>query len=132
MVAKAVLKRNILKALMGVNTEDLFRARQVSIVGAFLVASANNGAHAANELSALFIAIGQDVANIPEPHAGVSYHQLLPNGDHYWSMTLTSLIVATYGGGTNLATQRECLDMLGCAGKGKVNKFAKICADGLE
>jgi len=37
------------------------------------------------------------------------------------------LIVATYGGGTGLATQRQCLEMLGCYGNGKVYKFAEIC-----
>jgi hydroxymethylglutaryl-CoA reductase (NADPH) len=49
-------------------------------------------------------------------------------GDFYWSITLPSLIVATYGGGTGLATQKQCLEMLGCYGKGKVEKFAEICA----
>ena len=43
-------------------------------------------------------------------------------------MTLTSLIVGTVGGGTALATQQECLDMLGCRGQGKADKFAEICA----
>jgi hydroxymethylglutaryl-CoA reductase (NADPH) len=52
----------------------------------------------------------------------------LPNGDYYWSITLTSLIVATYGGGTGLPTQRECLEMLGCYGPGKVDMFAEVCA----
>jgi hydroxymethylglutaryl-CoA reductase (NADPH) len=36
--------------------------------------------------------------------------------------------VATFGGGTGLATQRECLALLGCVGKGKVRKFAEIVA----
>jgi hydroxymethylglutaryl-CoA reductase (NADPH) len=36
--------------------------------------------------------------------------------------------VATYGGGTGLATQRECLELLGCYGQGKVKKFAEIVA----
>jgi hydroxymethylglutaryl-CoA reductase (NADPH) len=58
----------------------------------------------------------------------VTYAQLLENGDYYWSTTLTSLIVATYGGGTGLPTQRECLELLGCYGAGKVGKFAEICA----
>ena len=127
-VAEAVIKKELLKNLMGISTRDLFWMRQVSMVGAFMVGSANNGAHAANGLTALFIATGQDVANISESHAGVTYHQLLDNGDYYWSMTLTSLIVATYGGGTHLATQSECLRMLGCLGKGKVKRFAEICA----
>jgi hydroxymethylglutaryl-CoA reductase (NADPH) len=38
------------------------------------------------------------------------------------------LIVATYGGGTGLATQRECPELLGCYGAGKANKLAEICA----
>jgi hydroxymethylglutaryl-CoA reductase (NADPH) len=118
----------VLKDLMGVETNTVFWARQIQMAGSFLVGSANNGAHAANALTALFIATGQDVANVSESHAGISYSQLLDNGDYYWSMTLPSLIVATYGGGTGLATQRECLEMLGCYGAGKVHKFAEICA----
>jgi hydroxymethylglutaryl-CoA reductase (NADPH) len=127
-VAEATIKRELLKELMGVDTETLFWARQVQMAGSFLVGSANNGAQAANGLTAMFIATGQDVANIAESHAGVSYTQLLDNGDYYWSMTLTSLIVATVGGGTGLATQRECLDLLGCSGPGKAHKLAEICA----
>jgi hydroxymethylglutaryl-CoA reductase (NADPH) len=113
---------------MGVEGHELFRARQISNAGSFIGGNANNGAHYANGLTALFIATGQDVANVSESHAGVTYSQLLDNGDYYWSVTLTSLIVATHGGGTNLPTQRECLEMLGCSGKGKVQKFAEICA----
>ncbi len=127
-VAEAVIRRDILKRLMGVDTADLFRARQISQAGAFLAGAANNGQHAANGLAAMFIACGQDAADVAESHAGVTYCQLLDNGDYYWSITLTSLIVATYGGGTGLATQRECLEMLGCYGAGGANKFAEICA----
>ena len=36
--------------------------------------------------------------------------------------------MGTYGGGTGLPTQRECLELLGCYGKGKVHKLAEICA----
>jgi len=127
-VAEAVIRKELLLEIMGVDTRDLFRFRQVQIAGAFLAASANNGAHAANGLAALFIATGQDVANISESHAAISYGQLLENGDYYWAITLPSLIVATYGGGTGLPTQRQCLEMLDCYGAGKVNKLAEICA----
>ena len=127
-VAEAVLRKDLLKEMMGVDTRDLFRARQIQMAGAFLAGSANNGAHAANGLAALFIATGQDVADISESHAAISYSQLLDNGDYYWSITLTSLIVATYGGGTGLPTQKQCLEMLGCYGTGKAKKFAEICA----
>jgi hydroxymethylglutaryl-CoA reductase (NADPH) len=127
-VAEAVLRRDVLRELMGVDTRDLFEYRQIGMVGSFMSGAAYNGAHAANGLTAMFIATGQDAANISESHSGVTYAQLLPNDDYYWSTTLTSLIVATYGGGTGLATQRECLELLGCYGQGKVQKFAEICA----
>jgi len=127
-VAECTIKGELLKSLMGISSKELFWSRQVSNAGAFLAGSANNGAHAANGLTAMFIATGQDVANVSESHAGVTYAQLLDNGDYYWSITLTSLIVATYGGGTGLPTQRECLEMMDCYGKGKADKFAEICA----
>ena len=127
-VAEAVIRRDILKHILHIDSADLARTRDVMMAGAFLAGSANNGAHAANGLAALFIATGQDVANIAESHAAITYTQALDNGDFYWSVTLPSLIVATYGGGTGLATQRQCLEMLDCYGKGKVHKFAEICA----
>ncbi len=127
-VAEVVLRRDRLQAIMGVDTAALFHMRQISQAGAFFAGSANNGAHAANGLAAIFIATGQDAANVAESHAAVVYAQLQANGDLYWSITLPSLIVATYGGGTGLPTQRECLDLLGCYGTGKSDKLAEICA----
>ena len=127
-VAEAVIKKDVLARLMRVDTQALFRARQVSNAGALLAGSAYNGPHAANAIAAIFIACGQDVANVAESHAGITYAQLLDNGDYYWSVTLPSLIVASYGGGTGLPTQRECLEVLGCYGTGKADKLAEIVA----
>lgn len=127
-VAEAVLRRDVLRRVLGVEAADLLRSHQLCSLGAFIAGSANNGAHAANGLTALFIATGQDVANVAESHAAVVYAHLLEDGDFYWSITLPSLIVASYGGGTALPTQRECLEMLGCYGEGKANKLAEICA----
>jgi len=90
--------------------------------------SVNNGAHAANGLTAMFIATGQDVANIAESSAAIVHAEETKGGDYYFSVTIPSLIVATYGGGTSLPSQLECLDMLGCSGAGKVNKLAEIMA----
>ena len=127
-VAEATLSNEVLKRIMGVDASALFHIRQISQAGAFMAGSSNNGAHSANGLAAMFIATGQDVANVAESQAAIVYAQILANGDYYWSITLPSLIVATYGGGTGLATQRECLDLLGCYGRGQANKFAEICA----
>jgi hydroxymethylglutaryl-CoA reductase (NADPH) len=127
-VAEAVVPNRLLKQIMGIDAKHVFWARQIQMAGAFLAGSASNAAHPANALTALFIATGQDVANVAESHAAITYLQLLDSGDLYWSVTLPALIVATYGGGTGLATQRQCLEMLGCYGNGKANKFAEICA----
>src|SRR5271166_1242708 len=47
-VAEVVIRREILKQLMGVDTNELFEVRQISSTGAFLAGSANNGGHSPN------------------------------------------------------------------------------------
>jgi hydroxymethylglutaryl-CoA reductase (NADPH) len=123
-----VIRNEVLERLMRVDTRTRFRARQVSNPGTPMAGSVYTGSHAANGIAAMFIATGQDVANVAESHAGITYAQLLDNGDYYWSVTLTSLIVASYGGGTGLPTQRECLELLGCYGEGKADRLAEIVA----
>ena len=126
-VAEAFIPDEVLRRRLGVDAESIQRYRQVATAGAILAGSAYNGAHAANGLAAIFIACGQDVANVSESHAGITFTELREGG-LYWSTTLTSLVVGTYGGGTGLATQRRWLEVLGCYGAGKVNRFAEICA----
>jgi hydroxymethylglutaryl-CoA reductase (NADPH) len=127
-VAEATIPDEAFRKIMRSSSELMYRARQVSNLGGFMSGVNNNGAHSANGITAVFIATGQDVANVAESSAAYVFAELQPNGDYYYSVTIPSLIVATYGGGTGLATQRECLEMLGCYGKGKVRKFAEIVA----
>ncbi len=127
-VAEAVIKREALIQNTRVTPEAILYHSQVANVGAFLSGANNNGLHSANGITAMFIATGQDVANVAESSAGVVYVEPTKEGDLYISITIPSLIVATYGGGTGLATQRECLEILDCYGKGKVYKFAEIVA----
>ena len=127
-VAEAVVSAAALEEIMHVSVEQMFRARLVSQLGGYLAGVNNNGAHTANGITAMFIACGQDVANIAESSAAAVYAEITPTGDYYFSVTIPSLIVATHGGGTGLATQRECLELLGCYGQDKVKKFAEIVA----
>ena len=127
-VAEAIIPAKLLEKIMHTNIDLVYKARQVSNLGSFLSGVNNNGAHSANAITALFIATGQDVANVAESSAAIVYSEITPQGDYYYSITLPSLIVATYGGGTALATQRECLELLGCYGQDKVRKFAEIVA----
>jgi hydroxymethylglutaryl-CoA reductase (NADPH) len=126
--AEATIPREVLVQHLRVEPESLHYHAQVANVGAILSGANNNGLHSPNGITAMFIATGQDVANVSEGSAGIIYAELTPKGDLYLSITIPSLIVATYGGGTGLPTQRECLEILGCWGKGKVNKFAEIVA----
>lgn len=127
-VAEVTLPASLMREQMGIEAGQLFGKRLVSNLGSFMAGATSNGAQAANGITAIFIATGQDVANVAESSAAYGFSELLPDGAYYASVTLPSLIVATYGGGTGLATQRECLEMLDCYGEGKVRKLAEIVA----
>ena len=127
-VAEVTIPNQLLKDVMHTTAEAMFYQRQLSNMGAMLANAVNNGAHFANGLTAMFIATGQDVANVAESSAGLVYAEVRPNGDYYLSATIPSLIVASYGGGTALPSQRECLEMMGCFGEGKAHKLAEIMA----
>ncbi len=126
--AECVFRREHLLHVMRVEPESLVYHGGVANIGALMSGANNNGLHAANAITALFIATGQDVANVSEGAAGLIYSEITADGDLYLSITLPSLIVATHGGGTGLATQRECLEVLDCYGTGKVGRLAEICA----
>jgi hydroxymethylglutaryl-CoA reductase (NADPH) len=126
--AEATIPKDVLVQHMRVDPETVAYHANIANVGAFLSGANNNGCHSPNGITAMFIATGQDVANVSESSAGVVYTEVTREGDLYISITIPSLIVATHGGGTALATQRECLEILGCVGRGKVNKLAEIVA----
>ena len=127
-VAEATIPNELFQRIMRSDSRLMYRARQVSNLGGFMSGVNNNGAHSANGITAMFIATGQDAANVAESSAAFVYAELRENGDYYYSVTIPSLIVATYGGGTGLATQRECLELLGCYGKDRVRKLTEIVA----
>jgi hydroxymethylglutaryl-CoA reductase (NADPH) len=127
-VAEGVIKRDVLIQHMRVKPEQLFYHYNVANIGAILSGANNNGLHSANGITAMFIATGQDVANVSESSAGILYTELTPDNDLYMALTIPSLIVATYGGGTGLATQRDRLARLGWYGRRKVQRRAEHVA----
>ncbi len=127
-VAEITIPAGLLEPIMHCTAEALSKQRGLSNLGAFMAGAASNGAHFANGVAAVFLACGQDIANVAESSAGFVYTELMENGDYYMSATIPSLIVATYGGGTGLPTQRECLESMGCYGTGKAYKLAEIIA----
>ncbi len=88
-----------------------------NFVGSAKAASLGFNAHAANTVAAVFLATGQDAAQVVEgANAIVTMDDR--DGDLYASCSLASLEVGTVGGGTRLPTQSEGLDLMGLAGGG--------------
>ncbi len=127
-IAEATIKREDLLQIMRVDPKQIDYHGRVAAVGSFLSGVNNTGLHSPNGITAMFIATGQDVANVAESSAGILYSELTEEGDLYLSLTIPSLIIATYGGGTGLSTQKECLELMACYGKNKAYKFAEIVA----
>jgi hydroxymethylglutaryl-CoA reductase (NADPH) len=126
--AGALLPAEVLEGVLRVRARDLVTLWQRTVAGHLLAGSAGYNGQLANGLAAIFIACGQDVANVVNAAVGITQFEEETDGALYASVTLPSLTVATVGGGTGSGTARECLAMLGCAGAGKARKFAEIVA----
>ena len=89
-------------------------------------------ANAGNAIAAIFIATGQDAAEIVESSSCFTRAEYKDDA-LLFSVTLPSLEIATVGGGTNFGTAAECLKILGCHGGGSppgsnAKKLAEIIA----
>ncbi len=129
--AAARLPASIVKSYLHTTPAQLLDVWHNTMLGHVQANAVGYNAHYANGLTAIFIACGQDVANVVNSAVGITNFEVTDEGDLYASVTLPSLSVATVGGGTGLGTSRECLEMLGCAGSGNALKFAEIVASAL-
>lgn len=98
-----------------------------NLVGSAMAMSFGHNAHIANILAAVFIATGQDPAQVVEGSMGMTTCER-SGEDLYLSVRLPSLEVGTVGGGTRLPCQKEALSLMDCVGAGKAKKFAEIVA----
>ncbi|HXU31377.1 MAG TPA: hydroxymethylglutaryl-CoA reductase [Thermoanaerobaculia bacterium] len=126
--AGALLPARVVRAYLHATPEEMVEVWQHTVLGHLQAGAVGYNGHFANGLTCLFIACGQDVANVANAAVGVGHFECTAAGDLYASVTLPSLTVATVGGGTGLGTGRECLEMLGCHGAGKAKKLAEIAA----
>ncbi len=126
--AELTIPRQVLEEVLRTTPEQLRNSHGINTLSAYMTGASNNAAHPANGLAALYMATGQDMANIGEANQCSVYSYVTNTGDLYYSITLPALIMATYGGGTSLATQRECLELMGCYGKDKAYKLLEIAA----
>jgi hydroxymethylglutaryl-CoA reductase (NADPH) len=127
-VAGALLPAAVARAYLHVAPAQMCDMWHRTVLGHVHAHAVGYNAHLANGLTALFIACGQDVANVANAAVGITNFDLTDGGDLYASVTLPALTMGTVGGGTGQGTARECLELLGCAGAGKAPKFAEIIA----
>ena len=126
-----------------IDSKTLLEAHSTLQEGAIRIGALGSNVNVANLMASVFIATGQDVANVVESASAqlhmsaVSKKELdeaqktmlyysngkvfdadkTEEGGVYVSLQLPSVIAATVGGGTMLATQKECLQIMGCHGK---------------
>ena len=88
-------------------------------------------AHFANMLLGVYLATGQDAANIVEGSQGF-VHTEMRGDDLYFSATIPNIIVGTVGNGKHLPFVQQNLEMMGCtqerAPGDNARRLAIICA----
>lgn len=132
-VAEAIVKRRVVEEVLKTTPEAIDTVNKAkNLLGSARAGSVSYNAHYANIIAAIFIATGQDPAQVVESSMGYTWTEIR-GGDLYISVTLPSLELGTVGGGTRLPTQREALSILGVAGGGtppgaNARKLAEIVA----
>lgn len=124
-VSECIVPSDKLRSILKTDARTLVRCNKLkNMAGSALAGSiGGNNAHAANMVTAVFIACGQDPAqNVGSSNCSVGMECCGDlDEDLYMTCTMPSLEVGTVGGGTGLPGQSACLDMLGVRGPHKTN-----------
>lgn len=114
-VAEMVIPREICQEVLNTTPEKIVDLHiKKNLLGSILAGSLRSAnAHFANMLLAVYLATGQDAANIVEGSQGI-VHAEVRDQHLYFSVTLTNLIVGTVGNGKDLDFTRRNLMQLGC------------------
>ncbi|XP_047049507.1 3-hydroxy-3-methylglutaryl-coenzyme A reductase 3-like [Lolium rigidum] len=118
-VCEAVIREEVVRKVLKTNVQSLVELNVIKNLAGSAVAGALGGfnAHASNIVTAIFIATGQDPAQNVESSQCITMLEAINDGrDLHISVTMPSIEVGTVGGGTQLASQSACLDLLGVKG----------------
>jgi len=126
--AEVTVPASLIETRLHTTARGMADYARMSVLGGVMSGSIGVHGHYANGLAALFIACGQDAACVAEATVGVTRFEELDDGALYAAVTLPNLIVGTVGGGTQLPTQKACLDILGLSGPGHARAFAEVAA----
>lgn len=129
--ADVTIPKAVIESYLHTTPQEMFNFWVSSVYGSLQAGIVGLNAHFANGLAAIYIACGQDVAQIVNASIGISGGHVTEEGDVYVFVRLPCLVIGTVGGGTGLPTQKECLRIMGCSGAGKAKKFSEIVAAAL-
>lgn len=120
-VCEAIVPADKLKSILKTDARTLVQCNKLKNMSGSAMAGSigGNNAHAANMVTAVFIATGQDPAqNVTSSNCSTNMEVLCSDfgEDLYVTCTMPSLEVGTVGGGTVLPGQGACLDILGVRG----------------
>ncbi|GFS37671.1 hydroxy methylglutaryl CoA reductase 1 [Actinidia rufa] len=121
-VCEAIIKEEVVRKVLKTNVAALVELNMLKNLTGSAMAGALGGfnAHASNIVSAVFLATGQDPAqNIESSHCITMMEAVNDGKDLHVSVTMPSIEVGTVGGGTQLASQSACLNLLGVKGASK-------------
>ena len=126
-VAEAVIPGDIVKTVLKSTVEDLVRLNnKKNLVGSAMAGSVGGfNAHAANILTSIYLATGQDPAQNVESSNCITLMESINEGkDLLITCSMPSIEVGTVGGGTVLSPQGSMLDLLGIRGANVVEPGA--------
>ncbi|CAK9316091.1 unnamed protein product [Citrullus colocynthis] len=118
-VCEAIIKGDVVRKVLKTNVEALVELNMLKNLAGSAMAGALGGfnAHASNIVTAIYIATGQDPAqNVESSHCITMMEGVNDGRDLHVSVTMPSIEVGTVGGGTQLASQSACLNLLGVKG----------------
>ncbi len=111
--AEVVLDQQVLSKIFKTTARALVEVQyRKNLIGSVAAGSLGYNAHYANLLAALFVATGQDPAQVAEAAIGVTCIEQRGPESVVASVYLPDLPLAAIGGGTGLACQRQALDLL--------------------
>ncbi|PWA63720.1 3-hydroxy-3-methyl glutaryl coenzyme A reductase [Artemisia annua] len=121
-VCEAVIKEEVVNKVLKTTVPALVELNMLKNLTGSAMAGALGGfnAHASNIVSAVYLATGQDPAqNVESSHCITMMEAVNDGKDLHISVTMPSIEVGTVGGGTQLASQSACLNLLGVKGASK-------------
>lgn len=122
-VAEAIIPKKVVESVLKSNAKSMVELNiSKNLIGSAMAGSIGGfNAHAANILTALYIALGQDPAQNVESSNCITLMKETETGDLRISVSMPSIEVGTIGGGTILEPQSAMLDLLGVRGPHPMN-----------